>query len=85
MPAHNDAVLRLLIVDDSVEAAEAIVSGLRNGGIAVRPSRPEGEDELQALVGGQPIDLVLHDDQCSGCVDVKSLDVESLDVETSGG
>ena len=59
MPAHNDTVLRLLIVDDSVEAAEAIVSGLRNGGIAVRPSRPESEEELQALVGGQPIDMVL--------------------------
>jgi hypothetical protein len=29
----------------------------------------------------QPIDLVLHGDQCSGCVDVKSLDVKSLDVE----
>ena len=59
MPPHNDTVLRLLIVDDSVEAAEAIVSGLRNGGIAVRPSRPESEEELQALVGGQPIDMVL--------------------------
>ncbi|GHG16422.1 hypothetical protein GCM10018777_32740 [Streptomyces albogriseolus] len=29
----------------------------------------------------QPIDLVLHKDQCSGCVDVKSLDVKYLDVE----
>src|SRR5690606_30194721 len=33
----------------------------------------------------QPIDLVLHGDQCSGCVDVKSRDVESLDVERSSG
>ena len=32
-------MLRLLIVDDSVEAAEAIVSGLRNGGMAVRVRR----------------------------------------------
>ena len=40
MAIRQRHVLRLLIVDDSVEAAEAIVSGLRNGGIAVRPSRP---------------------------------------------
>ena len=46
MQFGKDTALRLLIVDDSVEAAEAIVSGLRNGGIAVRPSRPENEDEL---------------------------------------
>ena len=51
-------MLRLLIVDDSVEAAEAIVSGLRNGGIAVRASRPENEEDLPALVGGA-LDLVL--------------------------
>jgi poly(3-hydroxybutyrate) depolymerase len=41
MQFGKDMALRLLIVDDSVEAAEAIVSGLRNAGIAVRPSRPE--------------------------------------------
>ncbi|MEG3194164.1 response regulator, partial [Lysobacter sp. D1-1-M9] len=52
-------VLRLLIVDDSVEAAEAIVSGLRNSGIAVRPSRPESESDMQALLGAQSHDLVV--------------------------
>jgi multidomain signaling protein FimX len=59
MRANKDSVLRLLIVDDSVEAAEAIASGLRNGGIAVRPSRPENEEELATMIGGQPLDLVL--------------------------
>ncbi|GAT82697.1 hypothetical protein STXM2123_3397 [Streptomyces sp. F-3] len=29
----------------------------------------------------QPIDLVLHSGQCSGCVDVKSLDIHSLDIK----
>jgi hypothetical protein len=48
----------LLIVDDSVEAAEAIVSGLRNAGIAVRVARPESETDLPALLGG-PLDLVI--------------------------
>ncbi|MFC3552171.1 EAL domain-containing protein [Lysobacter cavernae] len=59
MQFGKDTALRLLIVDDSVEAAEAIVSGLRNSGIAVRPSRPENVDELTALIAQQPPDLVL--------------------------
>ncbi|HEY0503892.1 MAG TPA: GGDEF domain-containing response regulator [Lysobacter sp.] len=59
MQFGKDTALRLLIVDDSVEAAEAIVSGLRNSGIAVRPSRPENESELATLIAGQPQDLVL--------------------------
>ncbi len=58
MQFGKDTALRLLIVDDSVEAAEAIVSGLRNSGIAVRPSRPENETELVAQVQQSP-DLVL--------------------------
>ena len=59
MQFGKDMVLRLLIVDDSVEAAEAIVSGLRNSGIAVRPSRPENETELATLIAQQQPDLVL--------------------------
>ena len=52
MRVKQDSVLRLLIVDDSVEAAEAIASGLRNAGIAVRAARPESDAELPALLGG---------------------------------
>ena len=37
MAKSTDNALRLMIIDDSVEDAEAIVSGLRNAGIAVRP------------------------------------------------
>jgi multidomain signaling protein FimX len=59
MQFGKDMALRLLIVDDSVEAAEAIVSGLRNAGVAVRPSRPENEDDLQSLIDTQPQDVVL--------------------------
>ncbi len=59
MPNHADTALRLLIVDDSVEDAEAIVSALRNDGIAVRPLRPADADELAAMLGGQQVDLVL--------------------------
>ena len=59
MQFGKDMVLRLLIVDDSIEAAESIVSGLRNGGIAVRPTRPEREEELAAAVTGQVFDLIM--------------------------
>ena len=59
MQNAKDITLRLLIVDDSAENAEAIVSTLRNSGIAVRPLRPQSPDELSQALGGQPIDLVL--------------------------
>jgi diguanylate cyclase (GGDEF)-like protein/PAS domain S-box-containing protein len=58
MRVKQDSVLRLLIVDDSVEAAEAIASGLRNAGIAVRAARPESDAELPALLGGA-IDIAI--------------------------
>ena len=58
--AHGpDQALRLVIVDDSVEAAEGIVSILRNAGIAVRPQRPSTCDELNELIAAQAVDLVL--------------------------
>ena len=59
MPNHSDPALRLLIVDDSVEDAEAIVSALRNDGVAVRPLRPSDADELAAMLAEHQVDLVL--------------------------
>lgn len=59
MSKGTDAALRLVVVDDSVEDAEAIVSGLRNAGIAIRPQRPASPEELSELLSGQAIDLVL--------------------------
>lgn len=63
MSKTQDTALRLVIVDDSREAAEGIVSTLRNAGIAVRPLRPASEEELGAMLGGQPVDMVVaqHD------------------------
>lgn len=55
----NEITLRLAIIDDSAENAEALVSLLRNNGIAVRPQRPTSLAELAQLLGSQPIDLVL--------------------------
>jgi len=59
MQNANDITVRLLIVDDSGENAETIVSMLRNSGIAVRPARPQNAEELAQIIGSQPIDLVL--------------------------
>ncbi|MFI8717665.1 EAL domain-containing protein [Stenotrophomonas sp. NPDC077464] len=59
MQNANDITVRLLIVDDSGENAETIVSLLRNSGIAVRPARPNNAEELAQIIGSQPIDLVL--------------------------
>lgn len=59
MQIGKDTTLRLTIVEDSGEDAEAIVSALRNGGIAVRPLRPLDGDELAQMVAAQPMDLVL--------------------------
>ncbi len=57
--AQQDAVIRLLLVEDRLEDAEQLISHLRNGGMAVRPHRPDNEDELVALLGTQSIDMVL--------------------------
>lgn len=62
MATSKDTALRLVLVTDLVNEAEAMVSHLRNSGIAVRPTRPESLDELaQALAQQQPVDMVLAD------------------------
>ena len=57
MAPGNDT-LRLMIVDDHVEDAEAIVSTLRNAGITVRPSRPSSAEELAQMLE-KPVDMVM--------------------------
>lgn len=59
MSTRADTALRLLIVDDRVEDAEALASGLRNAGIAVRPLRPESDDDLGRIIGSQSPDVVI--------------------------
>lgn len=59
MVIGKDTALRLMLVDDQVNEAEAIVSGMRNAGIAVRPLRPESLDELATQLAQQQVDLVL--------------------------
>lgn len=59
--APQDAVIRLLLVEDRLEDAEFLISMLRNGGIAVRPQRPESSEELAGLLAGPNVDMVLAD------------------------
>ncbi|RZA21851.1 MAG: EAL domain-containing protein [Lysobacteraceae bacterium] len=59
MAIGKDTALRLMLVDDQVNEAEAIVSSLRNAGIAVRPLRAESVDELAQVLAQQPVDMVL--------------------------
>src|SRR5690554_6102861 len=59
MAKNQDNALRLMVVDDSMEDAEATVSALRNAGIAVRPLRPATPEELEGMFSGQGIDLVV--------------------------
>ena len=55
----NETVIRLLLVEDQLEDAERIISVLRNGGIAVRPQRPQDAAELTAQLAEGAVDMVL--------------------------
>lgn len=57
--AQQDAVIRLLLVEDQLEDAEQLISQLRNGGMAIRPQRPESADDLSAMLASQSVDMVL--------------------------
>lgn len=56
---HKESVVRLLLVEDQIEDAEQITSILRNGGMAVRPQRAESDEQLETVLGSQPIDIVI--------------------------
>lgn len=75
-----DAVLRLLLVEDRIEDAEQLTSLLRNGGMAVRPHRPESQDDLRRILATQALDLVLASHSARGIGFAKVLH----EVETSG-
>ena len=56
---RSDTLIKLLLIDDSLESAEQIISILRNGGIAVRPARASNEAELDAALEQQTPDLII--------------------------
>jgi diguanylate cyclase (GGDEF)-like protein/PAS domain S-box-containing protein len=55
----QENVIRLLLVEDTVEEAEQLISTLRNGGIALRPTRAANAAELEAQLASQPPDIIL--------------------------
>jgi diguanylate cyclase (GGDEF)-like protein/PAS domain S-box-containing protein len=57
--AQQDAVIRLLLVEDQLEDAEQLISMLRNGGMAVRPQRPESDQDMEKILSSQVIDMVI--------------------------
>lgn len=60
---RSDNIIKLLLIDDSVEDAEQIISMLRNGGIAVRPAQASNEAELENALEQQTPDLIIFDVQ----------------------
>ncbi len=56
---RNDSTIHLLIVHESEEDAERILSILRNAQIAVRPTRVIDEEQLANVLQRQRFDLVL--------------------------
>lgn len=57
--SRQESVLRLLLIEDHLEEAERLISTLRNGGIAVRPQRPDNAEALRSLLAERNADLVL--------------------------
>ena len=76
----QDSVIKVLLVEDSVEEAEQLISMLRNGGIAVRPTRASNVDELTAQLKAQTLDVILVN------VDAKGLKLaDAAALASSGG
>jgi diguanylate cyclase (GGDEF)-like protein/PAS domain S-box-containing protein len=57
--AKQDHVVKLLLIEDSVDEAEQLISVLRNGGIAVRPTRADSAESLAAQLEAQTPDIIL--------------------------
>jgi diguanylate cyclase (GGDEF)-like protein/PAS domain S-box-containing protein len=77
---RSDNIIKLLLIDDSVEDAEQIISVLRNGGIAVRPLQAGNETELEASLEQQTPDLIIADLNC------KHLSIKQVhDIAERGG
>jgi len=55
----QETVIRLLLVEDTVEEAEQLISTLRNGGIALRPARAGNAAELETQLAAHTPDIIL--------------------------
>lgn len=75
MAKQENQTIRVLIVDDRPEDAEALVSGLRNEGLPVRATRPASLDELVSCLANQTFELVISQ-QNSTVIPFKTLYAE---------
>lgn len=55
----QDQVIRILLVEDSMDIAEQLVSMLRNGGVPVRPNRAASAKSVSEQLAASQPDLVL--------------------------
>ncbi len=58
----DDKIINLIIIDDSFDSEEQIVSNLRTAGYTARSSRVEDEDDLLETLSTQASDLVIYFD-----------------------
>lgn len=65
--------IRLLIVSEDVEEAEAAVSHLRNSGLAVRPARAANIPAMTEHLAAHPFDVVLASSPSKGFTDAEVL------------
>lgn len=75
MVARAEGILRLLIVDDSLTDADAVITALRSAGHAVRAAREDKPAELEQLLANQTWDLMVCRE---GVPDLSPVDVVSL-------
>jgi diguanylate cyclase (GGDEF)-like protein/PAS domain S-box-containing protein len=74
-----DDIIKLLLIEDSVEEAEQIISILRNGGIPVRPARAATEAELEAALEQQAPDVIIFN------LDARDLGLSTVGIAASRG
>jgi hypothetical protein len=55
----KETTIRLLVIHDSAEAAEAVVAPFATAVSRVRPLRPQTQAELVDMLGAQAVDLVI--------------------------
>lgn len=56
----DDKTLNLIVIDDSFDTEEKIVSTLRNQGIAARSARAEDEEDLAEAIASKPPEMVIY-------------------------
>jgi diguanylate cyclase (GGDEF)-like protein/PAS domain S-box-containing protein len=71
----NENVIRPLILEDSINAAETMVGMLRNAGFAVRYKYIENNNELQETITEQPWDMLLASHQVDGLTPTQALTI----------